>query len=187
MADAISIRHSGIDKVKAALNGFAGDLRKTVRGSLRTASRPIQRQASADAPSLRFPTRRRVPGTIKRNVRIFNSKRANGKGGVIGVYVTVKASRKDLKRAPVSGDPYYWRWVESGHKIVARFKGKYTDYRQRGRGRLTGLAQRRKEATGFVEGRAFLLGAYRAHGQKTIGLFTDEVLKRVAKVNSGRK
>lgn len=187
MADALSVRHAGIDQVKAALNGFVGDLRKTVRGSLRTASRPMVAQARSDTPSLKFPTRRRVPGTIKRNIKVFNSKRANGKGGTLGVYVSVKASRKDLKRAPVSGDPYYWRWVESGHRIVKRFKGKYTDYKQRVRGRLTGLSKRRREATGFVQGRAFLLNAYRAHGQKTIGLFTDEVLKRVAKVNAGGK
>lgn len=184
MTGEVSVDVSGLEETKRALNAFAGDLRKTVRASLRTASRPLVVHAQGKAPVLRRVTRRRVPGTLKRNIKVLNSKRANGSGGVIGVYVTVKASRKDLKRAPISGDPYYWRWVEGGHKIVARFKGKYTDYKQRGRGRLTGLNARRRAATGFVPGVEFLLQAYRARGAETVRRFTDQVLARVAKANA---
>lgn len=176
----------GIEETKRALLNFTGDLRKTVRASLRSASRPLVVQAKGGAPVLRKATRRRVPGTLKRNIKVLNSKRANGAGGVIGVYVTVKASRKDLKRAPISGDPYYWRWVEGGHKIVPRFKGKYTDYKQRGRGRLTGLNARRRAATGFVPGVEFLLKSYRAKGAETVHRFNDDVLARVAKFNAKR-
>lgn len=186
MADELILRHSGIDKVQAALANFAGDLRKTVRGGLRKASRPLAVEAQANAPVLARPVRRRAAGTLKRNIKIFNSKKANGQGGRLGVYVSVKASRKDLRKAPVTGDPYYWRWVEGGHLIVPKFKGKYTDYKRRGRGRLTGLTARRAAATRRVAPREFLLRAYRTKAQGTIGLFTDDVLARVAKFNATR-
>lgn len=184
MTDEVIIRHSGIAATQAALSNFVGDLRKTVRGSLRAASKPMRLAAQANAPVLKFATRRRVPGTLRRNIKIFNSKRANGRNGVIGVYLSVKASRKDLKRAPISGDPYYFRWVESGHKIVPRSKRIGTRY---GKARYaTTLRYRRGNATTFVEGSAYFLRAYRTHGESTIGLFTADVLKRVAKANKAK-
>ncbi len=161
MPDGLTLRTRGIAETKAALTNFVGDLRKTVRGSLRSAARPMRLAAQANAPVLKKATRRRVPGTLRRNIKIFNSRRANGQGGVIGVYLSVKASRKDLKRAPISGDPYYYRWVESGHRIVSRSGA----------------------ATGSVPGAQYFLRAFRSHGQGTIDRFSPEVLARVARFN----
>lgn len=181
MDDGLNLRARGIAETQAALTNFVGDVRKVVRGALRSASRPMVRQAQGNAPILKASTRRRVPGTLRRNIKVFNSKKATGRNGVLGVYVTVKASKKDLKRAPISGDPYYWRWVESGHKMVPRSRRTGTRF---GKARYEKtLRARRLSATRRVEGSAFLLRAFRTHGQTTIDNFNGQVLARVEKFN----
>ena len=47
-----------------------------------------------------------------------------------------------------SNDPYYWKWVEFGHKIVAR-RGSKT-------GGKKSIRKRRMEATGTVQGKPFI-------------------------------
>jgi hypothetical protein len=181
VTDGLSFNVRGLDQVKAALANFAGDMRKTVRQSLRVASKPLRIAAQANAPVLKYPVRRRVAGTLRKNIKIVNSKRANGRDGVLGVYLTVKASRKDLKKAPITGDPYYWRWVESGHKIVTRSRRIGT---RNGKARYEKtLRARRESSQRNVAGSLFLLRAFRSHGQTTINNFSEQVLRRVEKFN----
>lgn len=185
MTAEVTINVDGLLDVKAALEALTADLRRrVVRSALRSAARPLIKEAKAQAPVLKYPLRRRRPGVMKSAIRAFNSKRANGQGGTLGIYVSVGASKKDLKRAPISGDPYYWRWVEGGHKIVPKFKGKYTSYRLRGRGRLTGLRSRNRAATRMVPPYSFLYPAYRTRSQEVIRLFTQKIVERIAKANA---
>lgn len=184
MTAEVNVDVSGLEETKRALNAFAGDLRKTVRASLRKSARPVVVQAKANAPVLKRPVRRRVAGTLKKNIKAINSKKANGSGGRIGVYVSVKASRKDLKKAPITGDPYYWRWVEGGHRVVARGKRIGTRF---GKARYdTTLRERRRASRRFIAAREFLLQAYRTKGREVVGLFVDDVLARIHKFNSTR-
>lgn len=185
MADGVTVH--GIEETKRALDGLVADLRrKVVRAAERDAMRPVVAAARDVAPVLKRPHPRRRPGVLRKAIRVFNSKKANGAGGRLGVYVTVKATRNARRKAPVTGDPYYFRWVESGHRIVPRYKGKYTDYKQRGRGRLTGLNARRRAATGFVPGSPFLLPAYRSKAHQAIAIFTNRIHERIAKANEGK-
>jgi len=182
MADGVTVR--GLEETKRTLDGLAADLRrKVVRQAERDAMRPLVAAAREAAPILKRPHPRRRPSVMRKAIRIFNSKKANGRGGVLGVYVTVKATRATRRKAPVTGDPYYFRWVEGGHRIVPRYKGKYTDYKQRGRGRLTGLRARRRAATGWVRPYEFLLPAYRSKASHAINIFTDRIHARIAKAN----
>lgn len=183
MSSEVVFRVSGLEEAKRALNSLPAELRKRiVRQALRAASKPLVTYARAVAPVLTAESakrnRRRVPGTIKRNIKVFNSKRANGRNGVLGVYVTVKASRRDLKRSPVTGDPYYWRWLEGGHRIVPRSSKVGTRF---GKARYAqSLRARRETAGSAVRPYPFLLPAYRAMGQRVIDIFETQVRTRVA-------
>lgn len=63
---------------------------------------------------------------------------------------------------------YYATWVEYGHMFVARFKGKYTDYEIRGKGRLTGLAGRRAGATEMMPPRPYMRPAFEASWPRAV-------------------
>lgn len=182
----LNITVRGIADTSAALNAMAADLRRrVVYAALRAAAKPIVQDAIENAPVLRSPRRNRVPGTLKRNIKAFRSKKANGKGGALGIYVTVKASKKDLKKRPITGDPYYWRWVENEHRIVARSKRTGTKY---GKARYEKtLRARRAASSGTVPGVHFLLNAYRAKGQEAIRAFNKVIESRIARWGKNKK
>lgn len=200
MPDFVEVKVSGVDDLGKTLDALDADLRKrVVIGALRDAARPIVVAARANAPVLKAELRsvagrkkriratsNRIAGTLRRNINAFASKIYKGQRGVIGIYVTVRASRRDLKNAPVTGDPYYFRWVEAGHRIVARFKGKYTDFKVRGRGRQTGLALRRAASTERVKPYPFLGPAFQAKGATAIQIFEDRIVERIAKANQAK-
>jgi hypothetical protein len=80
------------------LNNFAGDLkRKVVLQALRAAARPIIKAARAARPPNDYNSHRRVAGTLRKNIKSFTSKKFKGANGVIGVYITVKASTQKIK------------------------------------------------------------------------------------------
>lgn len=185
MSDELSMTVSGIPDVKAALNAFAADLRRyVVRQALRSAAEPIVIAARNNAPTLATATRRRVPGTLKRNINVFNSKKSNGQGGVLGVFVSVRASRQDLKKSPITGDPYYWRWVEGGHRIVPRSRRVGT-YRGKAKYAQT-LRVRRSASSGFVAARGFLLAAFRSQSVVAVRIFSAQILAHIAKANGAK-
>jgi HK97 gp10 family phage protein len=126
MADSLNVKLVGLDELKRALSEASVTIRtKAVRGALREAGKVIQVAARAAAPVLAVPTRRRTPGTVKKNIVVRASKFAR-QAGDEGVYINVRGIRgrarvKRLGKAGASNpnDPYYWRFVEMGTRKMA--------------------------------------------------------------------
>ena len=95
-------------------------------------------------------------------------------------YGKADAQGKRKKRAE-SSDAYYAAWVERGHRNVARYKGKYTDYKIRGKGRLTGLRRRRAASTTSTKAHPFMSTGFASAktlaAQKMVGVMTAEIKK----------
>ena len=110
---------TGLADLKLALKDLAADLKKkVVRAALRDAAAPMRKAAIAAAPVLKKPHPYRLPGTLKKSIIVKASKRYNGRGGEIGVYLTV-TKRKGLGGKPGARnpfDPFYWRFQEFGTK-----------------------------------------------------------------------
>lgn len=183
MADGVFFKLEGVEDAIRALNDLKADMRrKVVLGALRDAGKPVARAAKALAPVLKQATSRRVPGTMRRAIGVFKSKRYKAANGAIGVYITVRASRAQRKRSPVSGDPFYYRFVEAGHKIVPRAKIKGTARQLRAAGQSITL--RRRAATGFVKAYPFLGPAFRQQGERAKNIFLQRITERIAKANA---
>lgn len=181
MADGIGVLLR-IDK--RALDDLRADLRRqVVMGALRDAGQVFVKEARARAPVLKQATNRRVPGTVRRNIRAFRSKLYKPSQGAIGVYVTVRATKARLRKAPVSGDPYYWRFLEGGHRIVPRTKSGLTRRQLRRLGQT--ITQRRASATRRVDPIPFLGPAFRSKQAEALRVFEVRIAARVAKANGG--
>lgn len=197
MADGVSINVAGIEGVGKALDELSNDLRKkVVRQALKDAAKPMMQLAKAKAPVLARATRRRRPGVLRSNIRVLSSKINNGKEGVIGVYLTVKSTRGARRKTPITGDPFYFPFVEGGHRIVPRGKGTAGLSKREIRSmtkaglrstitarRLLAEKSRTAASTGFVQGKKFFESAYRATKDKTVGLFAEAIKARVAAAN----
>jgi HK97 gp10 family phage protein len=202
---------TGLPELKEALLAIPAKLRKKALGNaLRAAGRVVRDDARARAPVLDASKRtaRRKPGTLRNAISVRMSKVSRSNGDV-GVFINVKplpgAKFKTVKSRGFFGgvkktrlmvkasqrgddnpnDPYYWRWVEFGHRIVARFAGKYTDYRVRGRGRMTGLAARRRASTRSVPPHPFLRPAAQRLGD-ALGVFLKNIIPQIQKLNGGK-
>jgi HK97 gp10 family phage protein len=170
MADGIEIKLEGVDDAIRALNELADDMRrKVVLGALRDAGKPISQAAKRLAPVLKMPTSRRVPGTMRRAIGVFKSKIYKAANGALGVYIKVRASKAQRRRSPVSGDPFYYRFVEAGH---------------RPRPAKNTAARRRRAATAFVKAYPFLGPAFRQEGQNALRIFEQRIVERIAKANA---
>lgn len=149
-----TVKLEGLDDLNRAIKELVGDLRrKVVRAALRDAAKPIQRAAVAAAPVLKKPHPYRLPGTLKRSILVKDSKRFNGAGGEIGVYVAVR-KRKGLggkagARNPF--DPFYWRFQEFGTAKQGR--------------------------------QPYLLPAFEANTRNAIRIFQDRIKVRIDKAN----
>lgn len=145
----------GLDDLKRAIADLAGDLKsKVVRSALRDAAKPMHKAMVAAAPVLKEDHPYRLPGTLKKSILVKASKRFNGKGGEIGVYIAVR-KRKGLggkagARNPF--DPFYWRFVEFG--------------------------------TSKKDGRRFMSNAFDAHAQGAIAVFRARLKTRIDKANT---
>lgn len=121
MAETVKIE--GLDDLKRAIAELAGDLkRKVIRAALRDAAKPMQKAAIAAAPVLQGDHPHRLPGTLRRSIRVKASKRFKGQDGEIGVFISV-SKRKGLggkvgARNPF--DPFYWRFLEFGTQKMSR-------------------------------------------------------------------
>ncbi|MGL4480451.1 MAG: HK97-gp10 family putative phage morphogenesis protein [Aeromonas veronii] len=150
-----TVKLEGLDDLNRAIKELVGDLkRKVVRSALRDAAKPIQRAAVANAPVLKQDHPYRLPGTLKKSIVIKASKRFEGQGGEIGVYVAVR-KRKGLggklsARNPY--DPFYWRFVEFGTVKIAP--------------------------------RRFMTRAFDANAQGAIEIFQARLKTRIDKANS---
>lgn len=174
----------GLPDLRAALAGIVPKLRvRALRNALAAGARVVQREARGSTPvlknSLKAPYRQ--PGTVRKAISVRTSRLAKAKGNV-GVFVNVRPAKRGARGAKSKTDPFYWRWLNFGHRIVGRFKGKYTDYPLWGRGRKTGLAKRRRAPLGFVPGKHFMeAGAARL--PQALEVFVREISKQIAKLN----
>ena len=118
-----TVKIEGLDDLKRAIAELAGDLkRKVIRAALRDAAKPIQRAAVQNAPTLQGDHPYRLPGTLRRSIKVKASKRFKGQDGEIGVFVSVSKRKglggKSSARNPF--DPFYWRFLEFGTKKLPR-------------------------------------------------------------------
>lgn len=217
-SDLISYKLEGLDNYRRQLQGLPDKLRKkALKKPLRAAGNVILKEARARAPVLDpgkaadMPSRR--SGTIKRAIKVRVS-RLDAKAGNVGVFVNVKplskgqiskfksAAAKAGRRASGGqnpNDPYYWRWLEFGHKIVVRAGGQQgggvTNYVQRLRnGKLkkrtakwkaSSLTGRRRLSAGNVAAHPFLRpAADKLEEAKRI--FEREALPAIAELNKGK-
>ena len=166
MADGVTFELKGVDEAIKALNELSGDMRrKVVLQALRDAAKPVAQAAKSFAPVLKAQTTQRVPGTLKRAIGTFKSKRYKAANGQLGVYVTVRATRAQRRRSPISGDPFYFRLVEGGH---AKRAGK------------------RRASAGMVKPYPFLGPAFKQEGENALRIFQQAVIERIAKANAAK-
>lgn len=181
----VTYRMSGLADLETALNELSADLRrKVVLAGLRDASKPVVKAARAFAQPRDFSSKRRIAGTMRKAITAFKSKRYKAAQGALGIYITVRASKAQRRARPVSGDPYYWRWVEGGHKIVPRLskaQSGFSNLRKRAAG--ISITQRRRRATGMVKPYPFMGPAFRAQGDQARRIFEQAVIERIAKAN----
>lgn len=182
--DGVFFKLEGAERAQAMLDELSGDMRrKVVLGALRDAGKPVAAAAKAKARVLQKPTTRRVPGTMKRAIGVFKSKRYKAANGALGVYISVRASRAQRKRSPISGDPFYYRFIEGGHKIVPRTSRKGLTARAlRRRGRS--ITHRRRAAATSVPPYPFLGPAFREQSQNALRIFEERILARIAIANA---
>lgn len=144
----------GLADLKLAIKDLAADLKKKViRGALRDAAKPIQKQAVATAPVLKKDATYRLPGTLKKSILTKASKRFKGQDGEIGVFISA-SKRKALggkRSARNPFDPFYWRFLEFGT-----------------------VKQRALR---------FLTNAFNANSSQSIRIFQDRVKTRIDKAN----
>lgn len=136
--------------------------RSVITAAKRAGAQPIRREAAKRAPIGQYsPNDRRVPdfrqpGKLKRSLR-------KSKTGL-------KVTRRNKNVFVVAGlsdeDPYYARWVETGHAI---------------------RSTRRGPAVGMVHGRHFMRKAGEVAGPASIRKFIDTFFDRTQKqINAGR-
>lgn len=170
MADGVEFKLEGLEKAQAALTELASDMRrKVVMGALRDAGKPVAAAAKLFAPVLAQATSRRVPGTIRRSIGVFRSKRYKAANGQLGVYISVRASRAQRRRAPISGDPFYFFIVSMDHKT--RSKG------------ATKALRRKAAIARTVAGKPFLGPAFRQEGANALRIFEQRILARIDAAN----
>ena len=159
--------------VIAEVRGFPETLAKLEAASVKMRRVISRRVVVAGARVIAAQARRNAPrraGVLKRAIFGHFSPRRSRRDQVAVALVRARSGNREGKRRTSKGktnrDAYYAGWVEFGHRIVQKFKGRYTDYKPRGIGRLTGISKRRRESNSSVPGRPFLATAYKSEGQK---------------------
>ncbi len=165
---------TGLAELKRNFDAMPGDLRRLAlgRGALAgaLATRPFVRTLTPIGPRGRKRKGRLVePGLLRASlITVADRRKSNDTQSVVILRFREKKAA------------YYAKWVERGHRIVARFKGKYTDYPLRGRGRLTGLAKRRRSPVGFVQGRWMLARGFAAAKGPALAAMLNELQRQAA-------
>lgn len=178
----MSIQVRGLPEVLRRLDSVSTKVRRQLsRKSVVAAARVISTEARRNAP--------RKTNTLKRAIIAHYSPKRSRRDQTAVALVRVRSGRAYSNLVTKKGkryslDAYYAGWVEFGHKIVPRFKGKYEDYRLRGRGRLTGLANRRRAATDFgppkhVRPHPFMAPAYRSQRERALQVMTETMRKGI--------
>lgn len=169
---------TGLETVLRNLDKASGTVQNAAsRRAAVEAARVIARQARSNA--------HRVSGTLRRSLVAAYSRKRSQKNVVQVALVRARAgikyrpkervTRKGKHTSTKNADAYYAGWVEFGHKVVGRFKGKYEDYPVRGRGRLTGLATRRRASKTKVRPYPYLAPAFQSHGRQALKALEDSL------------
>jgi len=139
----------------------------------------MKRAAVAAAKVVRIAVQSKAPvrtGTLKRAVVARSSARLSTltSAGVVISVTQGKWSKKKGKRSAVKADAYYARWVEFGHKIVARGKSKKGMTGLQKYGRKQNLAMRRKSSSKFVAPQPFMAPAFASSWQDALRAFESK-------------
>jgi len=167
---------------KAQLQAFGFDMeRKIIRAGVNAAGNVFKKRAIELAPVYSGKRRSRrgaIAGTLKRNIILFRPK-----GKVRGTErqsVGVRSGRQRPRKgspAFTSILPFYWKWVEAGHRIVPR-GGRVTGGR-----RLKALKLSRFGTTKPVE---YLKRAWLQMQGAALDAFSRRVQARIDKENAKR-
>lgn len=127
------------------------------------------------------------PGTTQYNLGVRHGRNLTSKAKKTGKRLAVMKNGRIGVR--YEDDPYYWRWVEGGHKIVGRapVDDSTTTYQQRLRnGKVAtrtrersgaGLRARRAAATGVVPAKPFIAPALETGKEEAIQAMADRLQK----------
>lgn len=203
MANESIVTVTGLDDIARNLRSVTDKVRdRSSRKATAAGAQVIARRARANAAT------RSKSGTLQRSIVSTRNVRLS-KRGVIEtssvrplrgrryasreVLRNTKAKRRPRGKMSLgkrvvmtkSRDAFYARWVEEGHRIVARYKGKYEDYKQRGKGRLHGLTLRRRDAAATgrrVRAYPFLAPAFNASIEEAKQALTNTMRKELESV-----
>jgi HK97 gp10 family phage protein len=150
----------GIPEFKRALSQLALDLRKKViRKALRAGAKVVQAQAKANAPVR--------TGLMRRRIVVMASKLRKAARGEVGVYLTVRATKKARATKDRRNDPFYFKFQEQGFHAVGR--------RRVGGGRKARAAKLASGQYRFIEGKKFLGNAFAAKRNEALQVILGEV------------
>lgn len=115
----------------------------------------IKRETQAPAGTAQYHLGVRNGGDLTKKQKAKGSRLAvNGRGRVVTRYVD---------------DPYYWRWVEQGHKTVSRApQGQQTSLRSRRRSSTSNVAAKPFIGPALVQGRGEAIDAMGERLQKEL-------------------
>lgn len=128
MAD-VTVQVKGLQELRSALLGFPKEINEKIQqSSLLAGARLIRDKAKDLAPTLKAPSKYRLAGVLKKNIRMARSKPSKGMTAtvVIGVRKFAKSvirrfkqaayrRGKTIRGADIIGNPFYWRFMELGY------------------------------------------------------------------------
>lgn len=179
----------GIGNLKANFDKAKADTPRLARRAVVAGGRVLKDEAKAIA---------RANGSVRTGVMVENIaiKRESKAGpGIEQYHLGVRHGRDQSKKVRKAGnrklavnadgriksvrdnDPFYWRWVELGHKTVSRRSNT-----KRGR---KSIRQRRAQSSGWVNGKPFIGPALERKRTEVIAAMGQAVAKEVDKL--GRK
>ena len=181
---AVTVTVHGLPELKAMFARIPAEVgKKVLRRGVSAGTKIVKKAVLIRTPISKAGERKRgkfavQPGTLRRALLIKFVREQSGDTQAM-YFVTFRQGRTQQKGGR---DAYYAKWVERGHKNVARYKGKYTDYKIRGRGRLHGLTLRRKAATTYTPPHPFLAPGFAASQGQATRAIVDTMLAEIKKL-----
>jgi HK97 gp10 family phage protein len=179
MADLVEVR-TNLPDFLARMREFSYDITKNiVRSGLRQAALVYRKRAEELAPT-GPPRKRHVVGTLKRNIIAVRARKQQA--GSEHWFVLPKEGSAKKTKGPQAFMflPFYWRWVEAGHRKVPRGIG------LTGGRRTVALKRARFDAAGggMTKAAWFLRNSSQQVGGAALQAFVDQLQKRIDKENA---
>ena len=128
MAD-VTVQVKGLQEFRSALLGFPREINEKIQqNSLLAGARLIRDKAKELAPVLKTPSKYRLAGVLKKNIRMARSKPARGMTATVIIGVRKLSSKvirrfkqaayrrgKTIRGADIIGNAFYWRFMEFGY------------------------------------------------------------------------